>query len=73
LAVAANIESRSLRWPLTHWEVAGTFGDTGVLFLIAFALISLNHLDPTAACGLAACGAIFAPWRETGAAVGGMH
>jgi SulP family sulfate permease len=29
--------------------VAGAFGDIGVLFPIAIALISLNHVDPTAA------------------------
>ena len=49
MAVAANIESRSLRWPLTRWDLAGAFGDIGVLFPIAIALISLNHVDPTAA------------------------
>ena len=49
MAVAANIEPRSLRWPLTRWDLAGAFGDIGVLFPIAIALISLNHVDPTAA------------------------
>jgi len=49
LGVAANVESRSLRWPLTRWDVAGAFGDIGALFPIAIALISLNHVDPTAA------------------------
>jgi SulP family sulfate permease len=33
---------------LTRWDVAGAFGDIGVLFPIAIALISLNHVDPTA-------------------------
>ena len=33
---------------LTRLDVAGAFGDTGVLFPIAIALITLNHLNPTA-------------------------
>ena len=49
MGVAAKLESRSIRWPLTRWDVAGAFGDIGVLFPIAIALISLNHVDPTAA------------------------
>jgi len=49
LGVAANVESRGIRWPLTRWDVAGAFGDIGVLFPIAIALVSLNHVDPTAA------------------------
>lgn len=43
-------------WPLTRLDVAGAFGDLGVLFPIAIALITLNHLNPTAvflAAGLA--------------------
>jgi SulP family sulfate permease len=35
-------------WPLTRLDVAGAFGDVGVLFPIAIALITLNHLNPTA-------------------------
>ena len=35
-------------WPLTRWDVAGAFGDIGILFPIAIALISLNHMNPTA-------------------------
>jgi hypothetical protein len=38
----------SFTWPLTRFDVAGAFGDTGVLFPIAIALITLNHLNPTA-------------------------
>lgn len=34
--------------PFTRLDVAGAFGDIGVLFPIAIALISLNHLNPTA-------------------------
>jgi len=49
LSTAANVESRAIRWPLTRWDVAGAFGDIGVLFPIAIALVSLNHVDPTAA------------------------
>ena len=36
------------RWQLTRLDVAGAFGDIGVLFPIAIALISLNGLNPTA-------------------------
>jgi len=49
LGVAASVESRGIRWPLTRLDVAGAFGDIGVLFPIAIALISLNHVNPTAA------------------------
>ena len=35
-------------WHLTRLDVAGAFGDIGVLFPIAIALITLNHLNPTA-------------------------
>jgi len=49
LGVAAKVESRGIGWPLTRWDVAGAFGDIGVLFPIAIALISLNHVNPTAA------------------------
>jgi len=34
--------------PITRLDVAGAFGDIGVLFPIAIALITLNHLNPTA-------------------------
>jgi sulfate permease, SulP family len=44
----AAIEKRALHWPLTRWDVAGAFGDIGILFPIAIALISLNHMNPTA-------------------------
>ncbi len=49
-------EARGIRWPLSRLDLAGAFGDIGVLFPIAIALISLNHLNPTAvflAAGLA--------------------
>ncbi|PYV23879.1 MAG: sulfate permease [Acidobacteria bacterium] len=44
----AAVEKRSLSLPLTRWEVAGAFGDIGILFPIAIALVSLNHMNPTA-------------------------
>jgi SulP family sulfate permease len=40
--------SKSATWPLSRLDVAGAFGDIGVLFPIAIALITLNHLNPTA-------------------------
>jgi sulfate permease, SulP family len=43
---------------LTRMDVAGAFGDIGVLFPIAIALITLNHLNPTSlflAAGLTYC------------------
>src|ERR1700740_55853 len=43
-----SIEKRQTRWPLTRWDIAGAFGDIGILFPIAIALISLTHLNPTA-------------------------
>ena len=49
MGAAAKVQPRGLRWPLTRWDVAGAFGDIGVLFPIAIALISLNHVDPTTA------------------------
>jgi len=44
----AAVEKRSLSLPLTRWDVAGAFGDIGILFPIAIALVSLNHMNPTA-------------------------
>jgi SulP family sulfate permease len=44
----AAVEKRSLSLPLTRWDVAGAFGDVGILFPIAIALISLNHMNPSA-------------------------
>ncbi len=35
-------------WPLSRWDIAGAFGDIGVLFPITIALVSLNHMNPTA-------------------------
>jgi sulfate permease, SulP family len=39
---------RALAWPLTRLDVGGAFGDIGVLFPIAIALITLNRMNPTA-------------------------
>ncbi len=39
---------KTAAWPLDRWEVAGAFGDIGILFPIAIALVSLNHMNPTA-------------------------
>ena len=43
-----NHPPKSFRWPVTRLDVAGAFGDIGVLFPIAIALISLNRMNPTA-------------------------
>jgi SulP family sulfate permease len=50
LPAIGQVESTSagVAWPLTRLDVAGAFGDIGVLFPIAIALITLNHLNPTA-------------------------
>ncbi len=48
MATGVYIEKQTARWPLTRWDVAGAFGDMGILFPIAIALISLNHMNPTA-------------------------
>ena len=39
---------KAVAWSLTRLDLAGAFGDIGVLFPIAIALITLNHLNPTA-------------------------
>jgi len=48
MGTAAITEAKVTRWPVTRLDVAGAFGDIGVLFPIAIALISLNRLNPTA-------------------------
>src|SRR5208283_3938641 len=58
LGTTTATPARTLSWPLTRLDVAGAFGDVGVLFPIAIALITLNHLNPTAlflTAGLAYC------------------
>lgn len=49
-------------WPITRLDVAGAFGDIGVLFPIAIALISLNHMNPTAVFLAAGLAYIMAGW-----------
>jgi sulfate permease, SulP family len=44
----APSKTAGFEWPLSRWDVAGAFGDIGILFPIAIALISLNHMNPTA-------------------------
>ena len=56
MASVASAEEAVRRWPLSRLDVAGALGDIGVLFPIVIALISLNHMNPTAvflAAGLA--------------------
>ena len=56
MATATEAPARAIRFPLSRLDIAGAFGDIGVLFPIAIALISLNHMNPTAvflAAGLA--------------------
>jgi len=48
METTAPTEASPIRWPLTRWDIAGAFGDIGILFPIAIALISLNHMNPTA-------------------------
>jgi SulP family sulfate permease len=48
--------------PSTRLDVAGAFGDIGVLFPIAIALITLNHLNPTAVFLGAGLTYVFAGW-----------
>ena len=45
---AASVEKHAFSLLLTRWDVAGAFGDIGILFPIAIALVSLNHMNPTA-------------------------
>ncbi len=56
MTTGVYIEKQATRWLLTRWDFAGAFGDIGILFPIAIALISLNQMNPTAvfsAAGLA--------------------
>ena len=48
MGVLDTSAKKSMTWPLSRLDVAGAFGDIGVLFPIAIALITLNHLNPTA-------------------------
>lgn len=62
MATATTAEPKPLTWPLTRLDVAGAFGDIGVLFPIAIALITLNHLNPTAVFLTAGLTYILAGW-----------
>lgn len=56
MSTALAARPKTMALPLTRTDVAGAFGDIGVLFPIAIALITLNRLNPTAvflAAGLA--------------------
>ncbi len=48
MEIATAVETKVGRAALTRLDVAGAFGDIGVLFPIAIALISLNGMNPTA-------------------------
>ena len=56
----ASLEKRRASSGITRLDVAGAFGDIGVLFPIAIALITLNHMNPTAVFLLAGLTYIFA-------------
>ncbi len=49
-------------WRLTRLDIAGAFGDIGVLFPIAIALITLNHLNPTSVFLAAGLTYVIAGW-----------
>jgi sulfate permease, SulP family len=45
----AVITTPSIRsWPISRLDVAGAFGDIGILLPISFALVTLNYMNPTA-------------------------
>lgn len=48
MAAALLQKPETRGWTLSRLDVAGAFGDIGILFPIAIALISLNHMNPTA-------------------------
>jgi sulfate permease, SulP family len=62
LSTATATPARTLTWPLTRLDFAGAFGDIGVLFPIAIALITLNHLNPTAVFLAAGLTYVLAGW-----------
>jgi len=62
LGTATTAQPKPSAWPLTPLDVAGAFGDIGVLFPIAIALITLNHLNPTAVFLAAGLTYILAGW-----------
>src|SRR5205085_10940040 len=60
METTAPIRTSLSTWPLTRWDVAGALGDIGILFPIAMALISLNHMNPIAVFLTAGLAYIFA-------------
>ena len=62
LSTAAATPAKTFTWPLTRLDVAGAFGDIGVLFPIAIALITLNRLNPTAVFLAAGLTYVLAGW-----------
>jgi SulP family sulfate permease len=58
----ASTEKAFAAWPLSRLDIAGAFGDIGVLFPIAIALITLNHLNPAAVFGSAGLTYLLAGW-----------
>ncbi len=62
MSTATATPARTVTWPLTRLDVAGAFGDIGVLFPIAIALITLNHLNPTAVFLAAGLTYVLAGW-----------
>src|SRR5581483_12307129 len=61
-ASSAGLESPSRFLYVSRMDIAGAFGDIGVLFPIAIALITLNHLNPTALFLAAGLAYIMAGW-----------
>jgi sulfate permease, SulP family len=62
LSTTTATPAKTLTWLLTRLDVAGAFGDIGVLFPIAIALITLNHLNPTAVFLAAGLTYVLAGW-----------
>jgi sulfate permease, SulP family len=60
MATAGEAEPPGFHSLISRLDVAGAFGDIGVLFPIAIALISLNHMNPTAVFGAAGLAYILA-------------
>lgn len=61
--VTGSDPGKALLWPLTRLDLAGAFGDIGVLFPIAISLITLNNMNPTAVFLAAGLTYILAGWH----------
>jgi sulfate permease, SulP family len=57
-----SVPEKTFGLPLTRLDLAGAFGDIGVLFPIAISLITLNHMNPTAVFIAAGLTYILAGW-----------